>query len=338
MSTVALMAATGAAPIPAVTAIALGYNSNPGFEVWKWNDTTGLGAKYPTVSGISQGANVIFSTSGKAIFATSGSSSPNLFAWPWDDTNGPGTQYAAPTGTPLGGNLNNALAVTPGAILAVSVSNDSAIQAWAWNDATGFGTKYANGNAGATIGVNGISVNSTRTAIAVRAGTNITGFPWNDATGFGAKYPNVAASAGTGGVLFNRAGNVVFVGTNALSVSAYNWSDATGIGSKIGEQGLPNNVGSLAINATDDVLLVGIPVSPYILAYAWNNTTGFGTKFANPSPLPAGSSTLALTFNTANTEVFGASSSEFIYNWSAAGFGTKRTGPNKACTYIRVKG
>ena len=70
--------------------------------------------------------------------------------------------------------------------------------------------------------------------------------------------------------------------------------------------------------------------TPFITAYPWNVSTGFGTKYTNPATLPAGAGN-DVAFNPAGDTIAVAhDTSPFIsaYPWNAGtGFGAKYTNP-----------
>jgi WD40 repeat protein len=72
--------------------------------------------------------------------------------------------------------------------------------------------------------------------------------------------------------------------------------------------------------------------SPRLSAYPWSGS-GFGTKYANPSPIP-GAFAYGVAFNPQETAIAvahdpdGSSSTVSVYEWStASGFGTKYANP-----------
>lgn len=95
---------------------------------------------------------------------------------------------------------------------------------------------------------------------------------------------------------------------------------------------LGNSLPSSASNAATPVgsissVTIATTGTPYIQSYLFDN--GFGTKYANPSTLPAGNGQW-VDFNAANTVVVlvGATSPyATAYTWSTAGFGTKYANP-----------
>ena len=74
--------------------------------------------------------------------------------------------------------------------------------------------------------------------------------------------------------------------------------------------------------------------SPYVNAWSWSNSTGFGSKYANPSTLPATGTgngrSLAFRVNNSAIAVgpnFSGASGIEAYLFSGAGFGTKYSDP-----------
>ena len=65
--------------------------------------------------------------------------------------------------------------------------------------------------------------------------------------------------------------------------------------------------------------------TPFITAYPWSGS-GFGTKYANPSTLPAAGTGYAVAFSPDGSAIAVAhNDSPYItaYPWSGSGFGTK---------------
>ncbi|MGH8500820.1 MAG: hypothetical protein ACRERV_18700, partial [Methylococcales bacterium] len=70
---------------------------------------------------------------------------------------------------------------------------------------------------------------------------------------------------------------------------------------------------------------LGSELSPFIAAYPWIDGSGFGTKYANPSPLPPSRVNDTLYNPDANVIFFAVDTTPFVaaYAWSSSGFGTK---------------
>ena len=75
--------------------------------------------------------------------------------------------------------------------------------------------------------------------------------------------------------------------------------------------------------------------TPYVSAYAWNNATGFGTKFADPGTLPTGLGWQVRFSNNGNAVAVSHSTAPYVtaYAWSeSTGFGAKYSDPGTAFT------
>lgn len=81
---------------------------------------------------------------------------------------------------------------------------------------------------------------------------------------------------------------------------------------------------ALSFSPADDAMVVALNnYSPYVVAYKWSNTTGFGTKYSNPATLPGSSTSIAFS-PTGNVVAVG----KYVYKWTyASGFGTLYTIP-----------
>lgn len=125
---------------------------------------------------------------------------------------------------------------------------------------------------------------------------------------------------------------------DAPSIAAYPWTSGSGFGTKYANPATPLScfieVGIDVTPQKDAVVITsGYQTQPFIEAYKWNSATGFGTKFANPSVMPAsnGYSTTSVKFNPAGTVVVvGTNQSPYIaaYAWNSnTGFGAKYSDP-----------
>ena len=86
-----------------------------------------------------------------------------------------------------------------------------------------------------------------------------------------------------------------------------------------------------ATSAPKQYVALGVDTAPYIHAYTWSSASGFGTKYANPSSLPA-NGVYGLKFSASGDAIVHAvASAPFIgaYAWSSAsGFGAKYADPS----------
>jgi hypothetical protein len=53
---------------------------------------------------------------------------------------------------------------------------------------------------------------------------------------------------------------------------------------------------TIAFSKSGNAFAIGVDASPYVEAYAFNKTSGYGTKYANPATLPTGGG-ISIAFN-----------------------------------------
>ena len=119
----------------------------------------------------------------------------------------------------------------------------------------------------------------------------------------------LSALNGSTGSLFVTGGNVI----NALKVTATKWLVWS-------ESSTASSGGQVAIGHT---------TSPYVTAYPFDPSTGFGTKFTNPTSLPRSTGN-AVKFSPNGSEIaVGTDGTKFqdTYPFSSIGFGTKYADP-----------
>jgi len=127
-------------------------------------------------------------------------------------------------------------------------------------------------------------------------------YPWHSGVGFGV--PNLPPTTLSGNAIssvkFNTAKNVLAVGSGdwltqhsyASNVfCAYPWDNVTGaLGTRFSSPSTwPNStygITQIEFSPSDDTVFLSSMSAPFILAYQWSNTTGFGTKYSDPSSLP----------------------------------------------------
>lgn len=226
------------------------------------------------------------------------------------------------------------------------------VQAFKWTTA-GFGTQYSNPSTLPAGGRTAIEFSNSGGAVAA-AGFNtpqLVAWPWSDSTGFGAKYTNPSsypAGATCYDVKFNGTGSsqvVVATINQAPGVVAYKWSDSTGFGTKFSNPSsppVPTSDGSygaaIAFSKSGNAIVITTAdyssgtSSPYIHAYAWSSSSGFGTKYSNPSFTYSGDAVgQALSFSSTGGAVGMISAYELItiYEWSdSTGFGATYVVPS----------
>lgn len=168
----------------------------------------------------------------------------------------------------------------------------------------------------------------------------VTVYPWS-AAGFGTKYSNPASPLpNTGrGVTFTSPADAIIIGHDTSPyITAYRWS-AAGFGTKYTDVAVPpaavNGMTYVNFNHSNNVIVssfnnFGTPPCTY--AHAWNNTTGFGAKFANPSTSPGTIGNGESAFNPDDTVLAVCSDTTpyvHAYAWNnTTGFGSKYANPS----------
>lgn len=159
----------------------------------------------------------------------------------------------------------------------------------------------------------------------------ISAYSWTTVSGFGSKFSNPATIPGgnpSREVTFNPAGNVIAVVNDATPfILAYPWT-TSGFGTKYSNPAtLPGFAGyGLAFNTTGDSIAHASPGGG-TQVYSWNNSTGFGTKYAGSGP-----SSMSAHFDSNGGAILSAGvNSPYVdaYAWSdSTGFGTKFSNPS----------
>lgn len=329
-------------------------------NAWKWNTrgaSTGWGTKYadPSSPPVGEQKGVKIHPSGQAI-AVTGYGYPNgpyIRVYAFSYSTGWGTKYADPTPTPAayrGDGLDfspDGTSIIYGTLREIAPSAAPFIHAYPWSLTTGFGTKYTapttppsgsvttinfspDGNTLVTNGFGG----STSSSSAIGA------YEWSNSTGFGTKYtgPEDAFNNVVRSAAWSPDGNTVLTaggGSEAGIVTnrAWVWT-SSGWGSRygsapIGGEGTGNNC---EFHPSGQVAGFAISGSPYVRTFPFTPNVGFGTAYANPSPLPGGNPGHAISWSKrmGNDVAIGSEYSPNVqaYTWSnSTGFGSKYTNP-----------
>lgn len=283
---------------PSNTAISVAMDASPWVSIYPWS-ASGFGTKYanPATLPTATGITTTWSGSGNDVFYAT-QASPFIFAYPF--SSGFGTKYAnpatLPTGTGFGISYNNSANV-----IGISHATTPFVSTYPWS--SGFGTKYANPAtlpAAAGRGLN-FSPNGSYVAIPYANSTAPSYFgivyPWS--SGFGTAYTQTLGQiGGEGSAAFNPtsdaliwAGNGSVGGTGQI-LDGFPWS-VSGYGTRYSNPAsLPSGtVGygqSIGFSKSGKAFAIGVNASPYIEAYPFDKTTGYGTKYSNPATLPTG--------------------------------------------------
>jgi hypothetical protein len=239
---------------PNSSAIAVADGASPFIHGYQWSNSTGLGTKSSNPSTLPTGAGNGCAFSGDSSYvAVAHNVSPFISVYPWS-ASGFGTKVANPSTLPTGGpsTLGMTACVFTSTNDALLMSNYGSpyIQAYAWSG--GFGTKYSNPSTLPTGSSYAITMNNANSAVAVTMDSSpyIHVYAWSSGSGFGTKYSNPSTTA-----VF-QGGKIQFSNDDAAIITS----------------GTYNGGGT----------------NPGVQAYAWSNSTGFGSAYSAPSSFPTG--------------------------------------------------
>lgn len=311
--------------------LAVGHQNSPYITVYKFNDVTGFGVKYADAATLlpEEAKGVAFASDGSVIAIASYKPLQGAHAYPWSSSTGFGTKYSAPS---TNFSYGYGVTINPSKTAVVfTVSSSPNLHAYAWS--SGFGTKYADP---ATLISSGISsdviFNPAGNTVVTTSSTSpyIHAYAWS--SGFGTKYANpatlIAAGSSLANLSFNPAGDAVSISN--IYGAVYAWS--SGFGTKYTNPGtLVSVTGATAFNPAGDVIVFSnsTDYTSILLAYAWNSSTGFGTKYADANPNVTTNSAYDIAWNPTGTALaFSDSFSPYVhaYSWYN-GFQSKYNNP-----------
>jgi hypothetical protein len=206
------------------------------------------------------------------------------------------------------------------------------ISAYPFNTSQGYGTKYADPttlpSAASGIHTGSVSFNyggTLATIVYNSTAPYISIYPFSN--GFGTKYANLGTPVVSIAASFNYDSSAIAVTvTGTPFLSAYRWNN--GFGTKYIDAA--SAIASFSIRFSNSgIIFTGASAPPYENAYPFNYSTGFGTRYSDPSVAVQGrisgigineTSTSILYSNSTGTPFLSA------YAWSS-GFSTKYTAP-----------
>lgn len=295
------------APLPD-TFIVGASSTSPYIHAYEWRGPSGFGPKYAdpsSIVNIGWGRECDVSPD-STVVVVGGDNSPYIAAYQIDPVTGFGNTYSNPATLPNGqcyaltfNRAGNAIAY--GQIAGGGPTGAKSLIVYRWDNTTGFGTLYTTSASLPSSTVTDVDFARDDSTIVISFGISpyIRGITWNNTTGFGTAQsgPATIPSNVADKIRFNNSNNVVGVCSSLVSpyVFMYAWS-SSGFGTKFADS-ITLSAGAIAIDFTtnDDALIIGQNSSPYVSAYKWNNVTGFGVRWANPTTLP--------TFPTENLKV-----------------------------------
>jgi hypothetical protein len=308
--------------------VAIGFIDTPWINVYPWT-STGFGAKFSNAPTLPPTfiTDISFHPLNNAIAFTAAST---VYAFPWS-SNGFGTRFTNPVTTVGGAAVDFHPSGNAIATIRDTSGATAGIHAYQWSN-SGFGSGYTNlGSLNflktGTFSPNGDSIVVAGTTI---SGSYVQGYGFSVSSGFSTLASPFVSNGGftvgkTPSFTPNQDAVVFALGFSAV---VYAWS-ASGFGSQFSGPGVPtDSIDAAAFSKTGDAIAMAVRSSPYIAAYAWSS--GFGTRFSDPSVLPAGAGR-DISFSPDNKAVAIAhDTSPYIsaYSWSdSTGFGAKFSNP-----------
>ena len=250
-------------------------------------------------------------------------------------------------GTSLASAASNSVTPFEPSFIMLGSENPATFNAYQFSP-SGFGTKLTNPTLFDNAAIRMPSITMTNNADVMaysrdRDTDPIIVYPFNG-TSFGTRFTS-PASLGYGnravGARFNPARNVLAFGMNGNSGSpfcgAFAWNSSTGFGTRYSNPAsLPHTSTTMAAwNPAGTVVVFGhstASTSPRFTAYNWNNSTGFGTKFAEISGYDARFAR-SIDFNPLGNSIVLPGNNDVAprtvlgYPFSGTAFGTKYANP-----------
>lgn len=227
-------------------------------------------------------------------------------------------------------------------IVALGVSGGTTTHQYIWSvDQNGFGTKYANPVSDPNVQVNSLIFDPNYNKIVVM-NTNTAEAPrtwnWSLDSGYGTlkttigSWPGGAGSWGS----FNKSFSSFFVVSSATPfINAWPYDSTTlSYGTKFSNPStIPSDGYSLISNKTEDIVFYALRVSPYLDAYQWSNSSGWGTKYTSPTSIGATTSYMAMPNDNSTWVLGGGAASTYAYAVAfnkVSGWGTTYTASTAA--------
>lgn len=216
------------------------------------------------------------------------------------------------------------------------------ILTYPWDDSTGFGTKYSNPATlptGAAMWAVRWSPNGEQLFFFQTASPYIGGYPWSD-SGFGTKYSNPSTlpsgrpTFNTGLAISPNSASLIHTSGGA-NIEAYAISSA-GFGSKYTNLSSGGTCYGVAFSPSGNAIAVSSGTFPsgypFVKAYEWSDSTGFGSQYSDPATVPANNAECYGCAFSPNGDAVAFTSALspylFVYPWDdSTGFGTKYSNP-----------
>lgn len=281
--------------------------SNGGLFVYKWDEDTGFGARYANPPGVFTGSfgesGCAFSPDGKTLIVAPPNFSATLTAsFAWSGASGPTSTLAYPS-SPENYNPKGPVEISPsGAAVAFGspvLASDSTYKylIYRYSSDTGFSSRYpllSDSDFGAEIQRDPPCFSKAGTAIFLfgsysGAAYAIRAWRWTDAAGFGTMYaaPSVSLTNSVVHMFVHPDNNAVgWTSSGGQSPTILRWDEVTGFGPQFASpSGRQISAAQSSFSPDGLAVVTSGQLSPYFTAFAWSSS-GFGTKYANPSYTP----------------------------------------------------
>ena len=324
------------APAPPSYYVSVASSNSPSIFTYPWSSSSGFGTKFadPATVPDPDGTSVAFSPQGDVLALGHGYTQFSVYRW---SSNGYGTKFADPIGF-TGAQLKVNSFSPSGDVIACGSTNG--VFVYPWSSISGFGTKFTSpAQYLGTVEGASFSPSGNIIALAFRQSPYVAVYTWSG-SGFGTKFADPATLPPSTGyaVTFSPLGDAISVGGEHLDgiagVSVYPWS-GSGFGTKFTNPGtLPATIPTFgtAFSPSGNAFASSFYAASApngLCVWQWSGS-GFGTKFANPSPTLSSQDGVAfspLGDAIAVVSAF-ASPSMNAYPWSdSSGFGTRFANP-----------
>lgn len=257
-------------------------------NAYAWNTATGFGTKYAELStGLLGTANYLdVSPDGKAVvvaYSNSGNTA-GLRAFAFDSTTGFGAALTNPNGWAQG--AASRVAVSPGGTGVVAgTSATPYFVSYRFSSITGFGNKIDNPTAFGAAGY-GVAFHPSGSHVAIGTiGTAWRTYTWTEADGL-VSVTNRNGPSTRYSMKWSAAGDAI-IAASSTGLTGHPWNSDGTLGTAYTATGTVVNPQDCAFSATGGaVFLTCLSTAPHLTAYPFNSSTGFGTKYADPSVLP----------------------------------------------------
>ena len=277
--------------------LAIAFAFSPRLIVYPFNDAVGFGTKYSDPTTIAGGyGNAVHLDVDSGVISLNHETSPYISVYPFSTVGGFGVKYANPSSLPSfgGGGIKyfgNTIAASQG-------DHTPFINAYSFTTTSGFGTKYADPSNLPTYSGYGLDASPSGQTIISGGISGVLAYPWSETSGFGTKYAQPAGNPYSFSGKFSSSGNsimtVSYYSSSGAHLHVYPFSTSTGFGTKyanpatstIESTSSPNSVTS---TYGDTAIAYATTASPWVYAYAFSESSGFGAKYSDPPVIYTGS-------------------------------------------------